>query len=205
MAQPPDKRKLDLLIELQTNGLTTIAFSRHHWLAEINTNIMGLNIDVSSILKIFSSSLQLNLLKPRLICVLQKGGIESAKDIHNYLQWAATHGVEEICFKELYVSTSEESVYFSKASNKWSLSHQVPLKVLLGYFKQNGWINSGTLPWGAPIFEGHVDGFQMRVAAYTEPSLFWELRHGICRSWNIMADGKCLASLEDKNSEISLS
>ena len=44
----------------------------------------------------------------------------------------------------------------------------------------------------------------IRVAAYTEPSLFWERSHGVARSWNLMSDGRCLASLEDRASEILL-
>ncbi|MEZ0091017.1 hypothetical protein ABH925_002176 [Streptacidiphilus sp. EB129] len=42
----------------------------------------------------------------------------------------------------------------------------------------------------------------MWIAAYTEPSLLWERTSGIARSWNVMADGRCDASLEDQASEI---
>jgi hypothetical protein len=58
------------------------------------------------------------------------------------------------------------------------------------------------LPWGAPVFTGQVDGRDVRVAAYTEPSLFWERTRGVARSWNVMADGSCLASLEDRGSRL---
>jgi hypothetical protein len=44
----------------------------------------------------------------------------------------------------------------------------------------------------------------LRIAAYTEPSLFWERTQGIARSWNVMADGRCHVSLEDRASEIKL-
>jgi len=56
------------------------------------------------------------------------------------------------------------------------------------------------LPWGAPVFQLNVEGKQMSVAAYTEPSVAWELRNKMCRSWNLMADGQCYASLEDLES-----
>ncbi|MGR5130705.1 hypothetical protein, partial [Photobacterium swingsii] len=59
-------------------------------------------------------------------------------------------------------------------------------------------------PWGAPVFAGEWAGRPMRIAAYTEPSLYWERTHGIARSWNVMADGRCYASLEDRASELTL-
>jgi len=34
--------------------------------------------------------------------------------VENYLSWATNRGVEEICFKELYVSTSTESIYYDR-------------------------------------------------------------------------------------------
>ncbi|MFY0540871.1 hypothetical protein [Nannocystis pusilla] len=59
-------------------------------------------------------------------------------------------------------------------------------------------------PWGAPIYAGTIAGNRVRVAAYTEPSLFWERTHGLARSWNVMADHTCLVSLEDRASAITL-
>ncbi len=56
---------------------------------------------------------------------------------------------------------------------------------------------------GVLIYGGAIDDMQLRVAAYTEPSLFWERTNAIARSWNIMADGTCLASLEDRQSTIA--
>ena len=44
----------------------------------------------------------------------------------------------------------------------------------------------------------------MTIAAYTEPSVSWELAQGECRSWNLLADGRCYASLETKHSEINI-
>ena len=42
----------------------------------------------------------------------------------------------------------------------------------------------------------------MKIAAYTEPSLFWERSQGIARSWNVLADNRCFVSLEDRESHI---
>ena len=138
----------------------------------------------------------------RMICVLQRGGIESPEDIEAYVAWAMSFGVEEVCFKELYVSTSEESVYFSRKANAWSAANQVSLSVVHEWATRNRLQVAERLPWGAPIFSGTIEGRPVRVAAYTEPSVFWERSRGLARSWNVMSDGTCLASLEDRRSVI---
>jgi hypothetical protein len=55
-------------------------------------------------------------------------------------------GVEEICFKELYVSTSVESEYYDRASNDWSADNQVPLRVVLELAQDAGWSLVEQLP-----------------------------------------------------------
>ena len=67
-----------------------------------------------------------------------------------------------------------------------------------------GFHERARLPWGAPVYEGQCDGHTVRVAAYTEPSLFWERTHCLARSWNVMSDHTCLASLEDRASALTL-
>jgi hypothetical protein len=128
----------------------------------------------------------------------------SETDIQDYMEWATSLGVEEVCFKELYVSTSRESVYFSRAANSWSAENQVPLSVAQRWAEQNDMRVTERLPWGAPIFSGEFRNRHVRIAAYTEPSLFWERSNGLARSWNVMANGQCLASLEDRRSLIPL-
>ncbi len=76
------------------------------------------------------------------------------------------------------------------------------MSVVTRFAEQHGFELAGRLPWGAPVYHGNWDGRPMRIAAYTEPSLLWERTHGIARSWNVMADGRCYASLEDRASEI---
>jgi hypothetical protein len=124
--------------------------------------------------------------------------------VRDYVAWAASLGVPEICFKELYVSTSRESVYHSASANEWAAQHQVPLSLVTDFAAEHGFREVTRLPWGAPVFRGEVAGQEIAIAAYTEPSLFWERTHGIARSWNLMADGRCLVSLEDRDSEIQM-
>jgi hypothetical protein len=188
------------LSEMHDSGLSVLAVSRHHFSDDINTKLMRLETRTPALLKAYAGNrMSLGRLKLRLVCVLQRGGVESIADIDNYVAWAASFGVEEICFKELYVSTSQESFYHSHETNAWSAENRVPLSLVHEWAAGRNYEILSQLPWGAPIF-GSPGQEAVRVAAYTEPSLFWERRNGIARSWNVMADGSCLASLEDRRS-----
>ncbi len=187
------------LAELHAAGLGVLAVSRHHVDEAANTALMKVATQTPVLLRAKRSpSLRL-----RLVCVLQRGGVDSEAAIDNYVKWAAESGADEVCFKELYVSTSEESVWYSHGANEWSARHQVPLSLVHRWARAAGLSELARLPWGAPIYGGSISGRDMRVAAYTEPSLFWERRNGTARSWNVMADGNCLASLEDRASVVS--
>jgi len=189
--------------ELHDAGLSVLAVSRHHPSEAVNARLMNLETRTPSLLRAYATNrTALPNLRCRLICVLQRGGVESISDIDEYVRWAVSSGVEEVCFKELYVSTSHESVYFSHTANDWSARNQVPLSLVHRWAEANGLDRLSRLPWGSPIFEGTLGGQSIRVAAYTEPSLFWERSNGMARSWNVMADGTCLTSLEDRRSAI---
>ncbi|CAA6821525.1 MAG: Radical SAM protein [uncultured Sulfurovum sp.] len=183
---------------LKEHGLTDLSISRHHYDDVRNEAIMKLHTPIENILELKKSGLiTLNI---RLIAVLQKGAIDSKEEIKNYLDWAGSFGVEQICFKELYVSTSSESYYHEFEANEFSYSRQVPLALVLEFCHEHGFKKVSELPWGAPVYEGKFNGNYFSIAAYTEPSLYWELVNGLSRSWNLMSNGDCLASLEDKHS-----
>jgi hypothetical protein len=196
--------RADRLAALSAAGLGVLAVSRHHQDDDANERLMMLRTPVSSVIDTWRRErYRWPGLRTRLICVLQRGGVADAAGVADYLSWAAALGVEEVCFKELYVSTSTESLYFERAANVWSREHQVSLSVVTGFAEQHGFDLVSRLPWGAPVYHGDWGGRPMRIAAYTEPSLLWERTHGIARSWNVMADGRCYASLEDRASEIA--
>jgi hypothetical protein len=204
LAALPVAEAFNRLHELGNAGLSVLAVSRHHQEERINSELMKLETGTPALLETASKVCKvLPQLRMRLICVLQRGGVASVTDVYNYIDWACSLGVGEICFKELYVATSEESVYFSRAANTWSAKNQVPLKVVHDWAFENRFEVSDRLPWGSPVFNGVVGGKPIRVAAYTEPSLFWERSHGMARSWNVMSDGSCLASLEDRASDVT--
>lgn len=205
LAKGTDIDRVARLDALSTAGLSVLAISRHHQDDSANEKLMGLRTPVDLLVRDWSEQRsRWPDLRLRLICVLQHGGVADEADVAAYLSWAAELGVEEVCFKELYVSTSTESVYFDRAANTWSRDHQVSLSIVTRFAEQHGFDVESQLPWGAPIYRGMWRGHSLRIAAYTEPSLLWERTEGLARSWNVMADGRCFASLEDRASEIEL-
>ncbi|HJR69000.1 MAG TPA: radical SAM protein [Gammaproteobacteria bacterium] len=204
-ASAPAAAAATQLGELCEAGLSVLAVSRHHHEEAINAKLMNLETETPALMQLCAANRdRLSGMRLRLICVLQRGGVESVGDIQNYVGWAASLGVDDVCFKELYVSTSEESVYHSRSTNAWSAKNQVSLSIVADWAGHCGFEVVDRLPWGAPIFRGVTGGRCIRVAAYTEPSLFWERSTGIARSWNVMSDGACLASLEDRRSKLEL-
>lgn len=195
----------NVLEQLIEAGLSELSISRHHYDRQINARLMSLDIDSQ---RIATASHILHKKHPhflfRWVCVLQQGGIDSEASLQSYIDWAFTHNVTQICFKELYVSSSSESPYFDAKTNDWSYQHQVSLSLITDYANSQTWTLLYYLPWGTPIYKLEKAGKNMTIAAYTEPSVSWELANGECRSWNLLADGRCFASLETPDSEIEI-
>lgn len=181
-------------------GLSVLAVSRHAADDQRASALMGLEVNTAGAVEAAAAVG----ITPRLIAVLQKGGVECEETLSDYLDWAVANGVKEINFKELYVSTALESSWADMEANRFSDRNAVPLSLILDHAERNGWKLASKLPWGAPVFEGRHNGVIIKVAAYTEPSVHWERANGIARSWNIMANGDVLASLEDADSRIDL-
>ncbi|MDX8400673.1 MAG: radical SAM protein [Gallionellaceae bacterium] len=186
------------LAALRDAGLSHLALSRHGVTSDEEALLMGLQMHSD---RVVTSALVIGL-KPRVICVLQKNGVSTSEKAVQYLRRMAKEGVPEICFKELYVSSQIENHWANEKENQFSQSHQVSLGVVIETMAQLDFKETARLPWGSPVFDGFIEGHPMRVAAYTEPSVGWELQHRLVRSWNFMADGQTLASLEDSRSLI---
>lgn len=182
--------------EWKQAGLSRLAISRHGVDLDADARIMGLAVNTPLVI----DAAQQAGIPVRLICVLQKGGVETFFDVRSYLERAANDGANEVCFKELYVSSLSENPWARSKENLYCQDNQVPLSMLIDALMELGFEQTGALPWGSPYFEGSIGGKRLRVAAYTEPSVGWERSHGIVRSWNLMSDGACLASLEDPHS-----
>jgi uncharacterized radical SAM superfamily Fe-S cluster-containing enzyme len=195
---------LEMLSTLETAGLTNLCVSRHGYTEDVNTKIMFLKTEADKISKIlYDNRDKIKYLNMRWVCVLQRGGVDSVDNLIKYLDWTVDTGVSEICFKELYVASSHESLYYDKASNLWSEKHQVPLSMIVDFLESMDATVVDKLPWGSPVYLLTWRGVKLKIACYTEPNLYWELSNGVCRSWNVMADGACYSSLEDKRSKIT--
>ena len=198
-----EEKRIQFLQNLEEAGLSVLAISRHAADEETNSNIMYLETQTPKILETFRNH-TFSKLTPRLICVLQKGGVEDESSLSRYLDFTAQHDVKQICFKELYVSTSKESLFYEKASNQYSYAHQIPLSMVVSFCEKNGFQKISELPWGSPVYRANWNGKQIDIACYTEPSLYWEKINKLARSWNVMSDGTCYASLEDTNSIVTI-
>jgi len=193
-----DEDRLRMLHEYREAGLTVLSVSRHD--ADRNSAIMG--VDTHSE-RIAESMRHVEGLTLRWVCVLQKAGVADETRLRHYLDWVADTGAEEVCFKELYVATSRESLYSLTEYNQWSRGQQVPMSLVLRFLEHQGAERLTELPWGAPIYALPWKGKCLRIAVYTEPSVYWERSHGVCRSWNLMSDGTCFANLETAESKVA--
>ena len=192
----------ELLAAYEGAGLAVLSLSRHGVDAASNQQIMGLDADAAAIFA--AAEQQAPALRRRLVCVLQKGGVDDRGSVEAYLAEAVRLGAQEICFKELYVSSSEESAFATRSENEYCKTHRAPLSMLVEALRATGFEPISELPWGSPVFAGERQGTRLTVAAYTEPSVGWERVNGVARSWNMLADGRVLASLEDLTSEIAI-
>ena len=182
-------------------GLSTLALSRHGVGREAEARILGIDANAAQVSRDVAAHSKI---KARSICVLQQGGVDSRESLEGYLRQMASEGVGEVCFKELYVSSLSENPWAASRENVFAQSRQVPLSLAVAALEALGFEEQSRLPWGSPVYAGAIDGVAMKVAAYTEPSVGWEAANKMVRSWNLMSDGACLASLEDPQSVLSL-
>jgi len=189
-----------LISDLREHGLTTLALSRHGLDAAHDARVMGLAVNSAHVAQLAVEAG----LRVRAICVLQQQGVASVDEVQAYVRRSVREGFHEVCFKELYVSSLSENPWAPSTANRFCEENQVPLAVVLEAMRALGLVQRDALPWGSPVFEGEVEGRRVKVAAYTEPSVGWERANRLVRSWNVMADGACVASLEDPKSAPAL-
>lgn len=193
---------IDRLKTLKDAGLSVLSLSYHHYDPVKNAVIMGMDTNAEKIMKAYSKCDRNEVPRLRVVCVLQKGGVDSATEIQGFIDKALEYGIDQLCFKELYVASTYESLYSKKKENIYSRDHQVSLTTVIEFAQQRNLKVIKELPWGSPIFRYECETGFVDIAAYTEPSVGWERSNGIARSWNYMADNKCYASLEDETSLI---
>lgn len=175
----------ELSKQLQDAGLSYLCYSRHHHDDTSNLALMGKGAPTLD--AFFTAAAGL---KVRATCVMAEGFIDTTETVWAYIDALRRYGVKEFTFKHTYVAY-EESLFSGSAEDKWAAAH----KIEFDPFEGQGQIMH-SLPWGPAI--RRIDGVQ--VCYYREPTPAWERRNGICRSSNLLSDGKIYASLEDQRS-----
>lgn len=188
------------LYELKLSGLDVLAISHHHYNNKKNSELMGIKENIDIIKKLKNRNVKDSPLL-RLVCVLQKKAIDSEEEFEKYINFAFDNNIDQICFKELYISSTTESKYSESNENLYAIKNQVKLSLLNDFLMKNSKLIN-KLPWGSPVYRYEKNNNFIDIAVYTEPSVGWEKLNGIARSWNLMNDEKCYSSLEDINSEI---
>ncbi len=174
-----------LATRLRDGGLSYLCWSRHHWDDARNRAVMG--TAAPGLRDVIESADGLTL---RATCVMHRGGVETRGDVERYVTELGAHGVSQFTFKHTYVAY-ERSVFRESSHDRWCRAHQIDDDP----FDGEGEVLS-TLPWGPAVRRWR--GAQ--VCFYREPTPAWELENKLCRSTNLMADGRVYASLEDSRS-----
>jgi pyruvate-formate lyase-activating enzyme len=179
----------ELAAAFVSEGLSYVCFSRHHEDDKKNRLLMG---EKAVGLEEFFDSVQ-GLLRVRATCVLCQSFVEKREHVWDYIKRLRAFGVREFTFKHTYVAY-EQSLFAGSDQNTWAASHQIQNDPFAG----EGQI-AATLPWGPQIKRFG----ELQLCYYYEPTPEWELSHRLCRSSNLLADGKVYASLEDQRSLLS--
>ncbi len=62
-------------------------------------------------------------------------------------------GCDQINFKELYVATSHESVYYEEKGNEFCRENQISLSLITEFMVKHNAHKFGELPWGSPLYK----------------------------------------------------
>jgi pyruvate-formate lyase-activating enzyme len=166
-------------------GLSYLCYSRHHDDDARCKELMGTTApDLEAFFQAAAG------LKVRATCVMTRGYIDSPEAVERYQQTLARFGVYEFTFKHTYIAY-EDSVFRGSRQNDWAAANRVDFDPFAGRGE-----TLAQLPWGPSI--RRLGNFQ--VCYYYEPEPTWEKERQLCRSINLLSDGKAYASLEDQRS-----
>lgn len=171
--------------ELRAAGLSYLCYSRHHYDDGVNRELMGRSApDVERVVEAAGE------LPIRATCVMTRGFIDTREQVFRYIEALSRRGVREFTFKHTYVAFPR-SVFAGSPEDNWAADHHVDFDP----FDGEGRVVA-QLPWGPKI---RTLG-ELRVCYYWEPTPAWEKENRLCRSLNLLSDGKVYASLEDSQS-----
>jgi cyclic pyranopterin phosphate synthase len=175
----------ELSRRLADAGLSYLCWSRHAADDAANRALMG---DGAPRLEDFVRSAAS--LRIRATCVMTRGAVDDRSKVWDYIQTFRFFGIREFTFKHTYVAYPG-SVFRGSNEDGWARAHQIEEDPFVGVGEV-----VGGLPWG-PVIR-RIE--EVQVCFYREPTPNWELENRLCRSSNLLSDGRVYASLEDERS-----
>ncbi|PPU18650.1 hypothetical protein [Xanthomonas arboricola] len=155
LARAQGAQLLDALVDF---GLSWIELSRHHPLQAGNDAIMRFRPDEPiADAAIFARTAQriAARLPVRLVCIVQRGGVDCADGVAQYIAWARRCGATQVIFREL---SRLDDAYRSNGTWRYIAQHRIGMESLLADCMQQPW-------WSHWQADGMTEGYY-----------FWNLR-----------------------------
>ncbi|MBB5864760.1 radical SAM protein [Xanthomonas sp. 3058] len=154
-ARAQGEQLIDALVDF---GLSWIELSRHHPLQTGNDAIMRFRPDepIADATTFRHVAQRIAARLPvRLVCIVQRGGVDSADTVAQYIAWARRCGATQVIFREL---SRLDDAYRSNGTWRYIARHRVGVEDLLADCMQQPW-------WG-----------RWQALGVTEGYYFWNLR-----------------------------
>jgi hypothetical protein len=139
-------------------GLSWIELSRHHPLQVCNDAIMRFRPDepIADTATFVHTARGISARLPvRLVCIVQRGGVDSADAVAQYIAWARSCGATQVVFREL---SRLDDAYRSNGTWRYIEQHRIGMETLLTHCMQQPW-------WSRWQADGMTEGYY-----------FWNLR-----------------------------
>ncbi|NIJ93878.1 hypothetical protein FHT12_002575 [Xanthomonas campestris] len=146
---------IEALVEF---GLSWIELSRHHPLQAGNDAIMRFRPGepIADAATFARTAQRLAARLPvRLVCIVQRGGVDTADAVAQYLAWARSCGATQVIFREL---SRLDDAYRSNGTWRYIAQHRIGMERLLADCMQQRW-------WSRWQADGMTEGYY-----------FWNLR-----------------------------
>jgi cyclic pyranopterin phosphate synthase len=175
----------ELAARLADAGLSYVCWSRHAADDGANRALMGPGAPALADFVEAARPLAI-----RATCVMARGWVDDAAGARAYVRALRAHGIREFTFKHTYVAYPQ-SLFRDTRQDHWARDHKIDDDPFAG----EGQVIA-TLPWGPMIRKIE----EVQTCFYWEPTPRWELENRLCRSLNLLSDGRVYASLEDERS-----
>lgn len=150
--------QMQRLIEIY--HIDRIECSRHHYDEDKNQSIVRFKNSPIKKNEVYEDVVRslLQLIDVKMVCVVQKGGIEEAGQLKNYLNWAKSMGISQVVFRELalFDDTVERNV-----TADYIVDHRVELKYFLDNLEEDFEIRAITEGYYYMSFEYEYKGMKV--------------------------------------------